>query len=345
MTKISLVLPIYNVEEYLEEGLNSLVNQSFDDYEIICVDDCSTDSSLEILKDFANKNDKIKVIELPENKGQGYARNIGLTSATGEYIYFFDPDDILEPNALKILYEAAKKNNAEVLQFNYYSFLDGTNKFKKVDVAKIIQKATKYNLKKEKSYCWQNIRAGCLENFSLLVWNKFFKHSFLKENNIVFSELRFLEDHAFLHKMIFAAKQIHYIDKCLYKYRIRKNSIINSVTDKKLLVFNYIGILKQHLIQLGIYNELYEIYLSYCFKWLNVAYNSIPQSAYSIYQENLVLILSPEELTKYQKYKSNQQSFLQKMFSIKNLYINAQKHKLITIFNKEFLIRRGNDKS
>ena len=333
MPKVSVIVPVYNVEEYLEEGLNSLVNQSFDDYEIICVDDCSTDSSLKILKDFANKNGKIKVIELPENKGQGYARNIGLASASGEYIYFFDPDDILEQNALGILYNEAKKFDAEVLQCNFYSFLNGTDKYKKTDVAKIIKKTTKFDLKKHKSYNWRDIKKACLAGFSLLVWNKIFKHSFLKENNIKFSELRFLEDHGFLHKMIFSAKRIYYIDQYLYRYRLRKNSIVTSITNRKLLTFDYIENLKQYLIKLGLYDELYEIYLNYCFKWLDATYNEIPDDARALYLEKLLSFFNKEELVKFEKYKKNKLSFFQKLFSIKNVYANAQKHKLVTLFN------------
>ena len=100
MVKISVIIPVYNVENYLEESLDSIINQTFTDLEIICVNDGSTDNSPSILNNYANKDSRINIIN-QENKGLSAARNSGLDVATGDYIYFFDSDDILELTALE----------------------------------------------------------------------------------------------------------------------------------------------------------------------------------------------------------------------------------------------------
>ena len=102
MVKISVVIPVYNVEKYLEQCLDSVIAQSFEDIEVICVNDGSTDSSLEILKRYADNDSRIKIIS-QKNKGAGAARNVGIENAAGEYVYFMDSDDYLNADAFERL--------------------------------------------------------------------------------------------------------------------------------------------------------------------------------------------------------------------------------------------------
>ena len=103
MPKISVIIPCYNVEKCLEECLDSVLKQTFNDFEVICVEDCSTDNTLDILQKYKNKL-SIHVVHNDANKGQAESRNIGLKLAKGDYIYFLDSDDIITPNCLEILY-------------------------------------------------------------------------------------------------------------------------------------------------------------------------------------------------------------------------------------------------
>ena len=119
MIKISIIIPVYNTEKYLKKCLDSIINQTLKSLEIICIDDCSTDNCLHILKEYQLKDNRIKIIEQKENKGQGVARNLGLNIAEGKYIMFLDPDDWLELNALEILYKKSKETNADIIHFNY----------------------------------------------------------------------------------------------------------------------------------------------------------------------------------------------------------------------------------
>ena len=127
MAKISVIIPVYNVEEYLERCLNSVVNQTFKDLEIICVNDGSTDSSGEILQKFARKDARIKIIKRP-NGGLSAARNTGLEVMSGEYFAFLDSDDWIDLNFYEKLYEKAKEFDADIAMADFIR--KGKNKHK-----------------------------------------------------------------------------------------------------------------------------------------------------------------------------------------------------------------------
>ena len=113
MSKVSVIVPVYNTEKYLEKCLNSLINQTLHDIEVICVNDGSTDNSLNILNQYAQKDNRIKIIN-QENKMQGAARNAGTQIAAGEYIGFVDSDDWIDLDYFEKLYNAATKYNLDI---------------------------------------------------------------------------------------------------------------------------------------------------------------------------------------------------------------------------------------
>ena len=110
MAKITIILPVYNVEKYLVQSLESVIHQTLEDIEIICINDSSSDNSLTILEGYSRKDSRIKIINLSKNHGAGYARNIGLKQATGEYIMFLDPDDWYEHNTCELAYNQILQN-------------------------------------------------------------------------------------------------------------------------------------------------------------------------------------------------------------------------------------------
>jgi glycosyltransferase involved in cell wall biosynthesis len=122
MSKISLIIPVYNTENFLAECLESCINQTFKDIEIICVNDCSPDNSYKILEDYAKKDSRIRVITHDKNKGLGGARNTGIEAATGEYCWFIDSDDRISHETCEILYGIIVKTPADIIRFNYISF-------------------------------------------------------------------------------------------------------------------------------------------------------------------------------------------------------------------------------
>ena len=119
--KVSVLVPIYNVQDFLPECLDSLVNQTLKEIEIICINDGSTDNSLDIIKQYAKKEKRIVIID-KKNSGYGDSMNQGLKKATGEYIGIVESDDFIELNAFESLYNIAKKNNVEAVKSNFYEF-------------------------------------------------------------------------------------------------------------------------------------------------------------------------------------------------------------------------------
>ena len=125
MPKVSVIIPVFNTEKYLRKCLDSVCNQTLSDIEIICIDDCSTDDSLNILKEYALKDNRIKLIEFKENKGVSVARNTGISEACGEYIGFVDSDDFIDLDFYEKLYSVATNNNADCAKGNIYNYCNG----------------------------------------------------------------------------------------------------------------------------------------------------------------------------------------------------------------------------
>lgn len=202
--KFSIIIPIYNTENYLETAILSVLNQTYSDYELICVNDGSTDRSNEILNKFTD-NEKIVIINNDCNTGPLAARITGVNYSTGNYILFLDSDDWLEPNALHSVYGTVKKNTYDYIEFNYYEVRNGVKKrnvFSKADTAK-------------------NIEDILLSNANHTIWNKCFNILFLKP--VVTQMKSFFsissEDYYQMAIIEFYAKKRKRICASLYNYR------------------------------------------------------------------------------------------------------------------------------
>lgn len=211
--KISIIVPIYNVEEYLKNGLDSLINQTFKDIEIICINDCSPDNSLSILQEYANKDSRIKIIDLKENKGQGNARNIAINEAKGEYIMFLDPDDWYELDTCEKAYNQITKNDNDFVIFDFSRFHEETS------LIKLDSKYSETFNQLEKKFDINPKDCNFQFLLNAFVWNKIYKTSFIKENKILFSTHRFSEDLPFSIKVFALANSFSFISESLYFYR------------------------------------------------------------------------------------------------------------------------------
>lgn len=225
MVKISVIVPIYNVENYLKECLESIINQSFIDFEIICVNDGSSDNSYDIIKEFEKKDSRIKIIN-QENKGLSGARNSGLDICQGEYIYFIDSDDYLELTALEELYDIANENKLDLILFKSINFDDVTGK--KFTEEQFELSFLKKNFNK-KIFSYKDI-LDFIFQINVPVWTKFFKRDLIED--IRFEEGLIFEDNLFFMEFIFNANKIYFYDKYLYNRRIRPNSILTSDNSK-----------------------------------------------------------------------------------------------------------------
>lgn len=220
MPKISVLIPVYNVEKYLRECLESLVNQTFKDIEFICINDGSTDSSLKILEEYAQKDSRIKIIN-KENSGYGASMNMGLDAASGEYIGIVESDDFVSSNMFEDLYNLAEKNNADIVKSDYYTYLTSKNQYKKA--GRII-----------KFKCNKVINSKMqpkLLRMQAFIWSAIYKSEFLKKNNIRFLETKgaSYQDTSFAFKTMALAERVYLTPKAYLNYRIdNENSSINS---------------------------------------------------------------------------------------------------------------------
>ncbi len=237
MLKYSIIIPIYNVEKHLSKCLDSLVNQTYSNLEIILVNDGTKDNSESIVLEYTKKYDNIIYIK-KENGGQGSARNLGLTKATGDYISFVDSDDYVEKNMYEVINDTLLKNKYDILIFDCYEI--------SADSKKIVEMFKKMASDNIKNYIISP--AG--------PWNKIYSNKFI--NNIKFLENYIYEDLAVIPSLANYAKNIGYINKPLYNYIIHENSTMRqSEYNEKLLHIFYV---LEHLSNLFIKESNYEKY-------------------------------------------------------------------------------------
>lgn len=209
--KLSIIVPVYGVEKYIDKCLNSLVKQSLKEIEVIVVNDGTKDNSQKIIDKYVKKYpDKIKSY-IKENGGQGSARNYGLKKATGEYIGYVDSDDFVEKDMYKKLYNKAKENNYDIVVCGNYNVSEDYQN-KNIDAF-----INNYNTDLE------NIFFG-----KMAVWNKIYKRDILIKNKLEFKEKVWYEDLAFTLKAIMNSNTFAFIDEPLYDYLIREGSTMNN---------------------------------------------------------------------------------------------------------------------
>lgn len=228
MVQLSVIIPVYNVEPYLQDCLDSVLHQEFTDMEIICVNDFSTDSSLDILRQFSKLDSRIKVIEHDCNRGLSAARNTGLASAAGKYVWFIDSDDVVSANACRELYELSESYMTDIVYFNM-SFIN--------EVAPQLQRyETDFDYAEHEGvmsgkelFClFQSEKTPKIE-----AWRQFFRRDFLIENNLWFCDHIVHEDNLFSFECAMAADRVMNINRNYYNYRQRYGSIIRTYDDRR----------------------------------------------------------------------------------------------------------------
>lgn len=218
--KVSVIVPVFNTEKYIEKCLNSLVNQTLKEIEIIIVNDGSTDRSLEIIEKFKNSDSRIIVIN-QQNAKQGSARNVGINIAKGEYIGFVDSDDWVDLNYFEKLYNSAKQNNSDLALATNVRIGNGKTK-KRLTLKKEI---FVQNLQEKVDIC--NLYKDACPT------NKIYRLNFIKENNILFPEGIYCEDKIFTTKAVFYANGIATTPNVYYYYYRNPDSTVNSYKNKK----------------------------------------------------------------------------------------------------------------
>lgn len=244
MKKVSIIIPAYNIEEYIERCILSCINQTFREIEIIVVNDGSTDKTLDRINKLKSKDNRIVVID-KKNEGSMEARKSGWHIAKGEYILFVDGDDYIHKDAVEILYNKAKKENCDVV---CYKFLiedkDGISKKgwdKEID-------------KNDKTRLLDLLFQGKINHN---MWSKFLKKDFITNNQIEFpSDFSFGEDLAFVYTFSMYNPKFIIIDDYLYYYCRREGSLDSSINNKTIEIMQALTFVREQLIK----NNLYEKY-------------------------------------------------------------------------------------
>jgi len=234
---ISVIIPVYNVEDYLRECLDSVVNQTYKNLEIVCVNDGSEDSSPEILAEYAAKDERIKIVN-KENGGLSSARNAGLNTARGKYVYFLDSDDTIRSDAMRICSEISDREQLDVLYF------DAEINYENEEIKKANPGIETYYIR---NVAYNGVMSGT-EIFSHMVPKndykpsvciQFINRSYIEDNNLRFEEGILFEDNVFSLRLMLCAKRTMHVVERLFFRRLRADSIITSEVNFEKIYYSY----------------------------------------------------------------------------------------------------------
>lgn len=254
---VSVIIPVYNTEKFLFEAIGSICNQSYHNLQILVIDDGSTDSSPEILRQFAAKDSRIEIITQP-NQGQGAARNRGLEKARGEYVYFMDSDDILEPTCLEDCLRLCSTAGLDYVTFDASSFDENGDANNRFDYCRkgIIQEGCIWDSKELLLYSLNR------NSFKGAVWMFFIKRSLMTDKSITFQKEAH-EDNLCSFQLMLYANRCQYVAKSYFKRRLRPGSTMTSAFSLKD-IYGYISIARKTIEMERAFpqwKELFELYL------------------------------------------------------------------------------------
>lgn len=241
--KVSVIIPVYNVEKYIAQCLDSILGQTLKDIEVICVDDGSTDQSLQILQNYAAQDNRVSILH-QKNQYAGVARNNGMKAATGDYIIFLDSDDFIKDDALEKLYTKAKKENADVTLCKLQLFDEDNKQFQKAD----------WTLRKElfprNTFSVYDIPDSIFQITNPMPGNKFYLREFIEREKINFQSLHNANDMYMTYISLVLASRITYVDEELYIYRFNAKGNLSSNRSKNPFCFlEALKAIKENLLQ------------------------------------------------------------------------------------------------
>lgn len=308
--KVSVIIPVYNVEKYLGQCLDSIINQTLVDIEIICINDASPDNCKEILDEYAQKDERIKILNHDQNYGLSESRNSGLKIANGEYIYFMDSDDLLDLDTLEICYNISLKNKLDVLTFDAEVFLDPFNSEEISKEKEIYDYQRNLPLDSSAVYTGDffliySITKGAYKPSACL---SFIKRNLFINNNIRFYPGIIHEDELFTVQLYLLSNRLMYYPRQFFKRRLRDRSIMS----KKRGLKNAQDILLISKELYKIYNQerllgkpTAEVVLKRIYTLMHWIENMIYKDAIIEEKKNIEFLLKKNEVWgKYRKHKA-----------------------------------------
>ena len=314
MDKISVIVPVYNKEKYIENTLDSILNQTYKNLEIIIINDGSTDESAEICKKKLMIDNRIIMINT-ENQGAGAARNVGLSKATGKYISFIDSDDYIIPQYYEVLIDLIKKNDAEIAEC----------KFSRINIDEKINQTNKNTIKvytKEEKLLQLYGTDNCLYLNTVIMCNKLFKKELFDNTGIIYPTNRLIDDEFIIYKLIYNSEKIVTTDQIMYGYIQSQDSVMRQNFPKKRVHDT-----------IDVYDEVYEFfkdkmiarleyyillrYLKYCVELLVKTNNSLMEDKKEVkeyivkkFNEKWNIVLKKyEDKKEFEEYKQIREKF------------------------------------
>ncbi len=260
MFKISVIMPVYNAEKYLKEALDSIFAQTLTNFELICIDDGSTDNSKKILQQYSMMDDRLRIIS-SDNYGAGHARNVGIEEAKGEYLLFLDADDITMPEMLDEMYRMCVEQNLDVVVCRHKEFKDG-----RLSQAHLTQLGIKeLLLPMKKPFGGTDIRKDFFNAFVWWPWDKLFKRHFILDNEIRFQECRTTNDLYFVAAAMLSAGRINCLDEALIYHRISNPESLEGTRMKSSTCFiEALTEVQKYLYIKDMYMRFKQDFLNYC---------------------------------------------------------------------------------
>lgn len=289
--KVSFIIPVYNAEKYLGECLDSVINQTLKDIEIICIDDRSTDASLALLEQYGAKDKRVKVIKKESHSGAGDSRNQGIKTARGEYILFVDAEDKIKPSTGEEVYAEAKKYDADICIFKAEVFDEQTQDFVKTfeTTAPLIKPFNASDFpNKIFSFC------------RTAVWDKMFKRQFILKHRLKFQNLYSCNDVAFTYLGMAYASKITCLEKCFYIYRL---NTAGAISEKRgVFCFNILlslNFVREKLREKEVFQRVSKSFYRECVKNLKYEYQLAPVEYKPCFMEEIEKFLPPQIFLRY----------------------------------------------
>lgn len=256
--KVSVIIPVYNAEKYLAECMDSVIEQTLKNIEIICVDDGSADESLRILKEYEKADRRVRIL-CQENAGAGAARNTGLAAAKGEYLSFLDADDFFEPDMLERAYSKAKEQKAQVIVFGSDQYREDLETFQEVGWT-----LRKHALPPYRPMNYQTFTENVFKVFVGWTWDKLFEREFVLKYQLKFQEQRTSNDLLFVFTAVVLAERIE-VEEAVLAHQRRGNPESLSNTREKSwgCFYEALKALRENLIRYGLFYELEQDFINY----------------------------------------------------------------------------------
>jgi len=339
--KVSVIIPVYNAQDYLKQCMDSIIGQTIRDIEIICIDDQSTDNSLEILQQYAIRDSRIKVIK-QEKSGAGAARNKGLKFASGEYLSFLDADDFFEPNMLEKAYSAGVQNMSDIVVFRS----DIYDNVKKKFIPNFSTIRTDL-IPKKKSFCFKDLKNDIFRVFIGWAWDKLFLRDFVISHQLYFQEQRTTNDLFFVFSALVKSKNITILDDVLAHHRSNVSSLSTSREESWLCFYHALLALKDFLIANNVYKDVEQSFINYALHFSLWNLNTMNGSAYkNLYQKLRLEIFHELGIDRYDSsyfwHKSEYNQYLKIMNNNIIVDDNRQTHSICKKIISPFASIRNN---